>query len=211
MATKIRQKLKKGHELELKYNIDYKIFSNLEYIDSTKIVGDVPEFTYCKMPRLRIYDEETGEDFGDLKQKGIEIKVNEGNKNCHFYIGKYTKILRGVHYDKIVLVMSAKCSESYLSGIQKSDIVWALKLVRSKGWIDFKDEDIWGIVGRMRFKDTDFTVNALSDLSVDFIMENYKNMRALSEYKHHISVRNDKGHKAIYVGKRGSVDFIRNK
>jgi hypothetical protein len=202
MSTKISQKVGKATKKE-------EIFSNSDYIDSTKVISDVSEFTYCKMPRLRIFDDDTGEIFGDLKKKGIEIKINEGNKNCHFYIGKYTKILRDVHYDKFVLVMSAKCAESYLSGIQKSDIIWALKYVRSKRWIDFKDEDILGIVGRMRFKDMDITTNYIPDIDTVSIMENFKNMRSLSEYRHEISVKNTTAHKGIYVGKRGSIDFFK--
>jgi len=117
--------------------------SNIPYnkwcVDSFKLTVDADVFkpNSVNIPDNQILvDGDTGEEICHFKKKSIPIEY----KGQKIYIGRYTKILRGIPYNKVVILFSSNVNGTeYFNGITKDTVYKVLKHLQKIGRIDFND------------------------------------------------------------------------
>jgi len=180
------------------------------YIDSSKFLLDSDLLKKINIPEdYYLVDADTGDVLRHFKKKSLEVFIPE--RKCSVYIAHYTKVLRGKHYNKFMLLASAKCAKEYFKGITKDTLVYILKYLRNqKHYILFDDAQINTIVDNVYLKDTDITQNYIysSDDTKEFI-NNFKNIRASAVLKDKIKIFNTSKNQGIQFGTRGDRYFFK--
>lgn len=175
------------------------------YIDSAKFLIDSDLFSSINIPNKIIeIDAETGEQLREFKRKSLQVDY----KGFIVYVSNYTKILRGKHYDKFMLLFSAKVSNRYLAGIRKDDFVEVMECLKNRGLISYDNID--NLLDNIYTKDTDIAYNILVPKShSEDIIEQWKLIRANSDKKDSIKIGKAKDNQMIQFGKRGDKYFFK--
>lgn len=182
-----------------------KLNSNSFYIDSAKFVVDATVFSSVSIPNefLKVV-KDTGEVLEDFKENSLKLSFNGHN----YRIGHYRKILRGVVYDKFVIMMSSKVAKRYFKGIQYEDIKNVLIHTKKLGYIDFKDVD--KIIREIRLKDVDITFNkVILKEDMEPVIEQFKTLQRSSNRKHLITVFNKPQNKGFQFNNRHKKNFFK--
>lgn len=187
-------------------NAKKQINQNLLYIDSAKFIVDSSVFNAINLPTdFILIDKNTGEVLDNFKRKGLRITYN----GFHYYVANYTKTLRGITYNKFVLLLSAKVSKNYLKGIQISDLTAILEHLRELGYIDFKNGKLDEIINEFRLQDTDITYNkVITREEFSEVMKQFKALKRNASNKK-VNVFNKPNNKGIQFGNRGDKYFFK--
>ncbi len=196
MATNIQQDITKKQ-----------IKTGLFYIDSAKFLCDSSLLDSIDIPNNIIeINANTGETLREFKRQSLQIQYN----NFTLYIAKYTKNLKGIIYDKFVLMFSAKVSKHYLSGINVNDFKDVLRYLRTLKYINYQDNKENAIIREFFTKDTDIAYNMVVPTKlVPEIVEQWKLIKKFSSNSKDIKVGNKVNNQMIQFGKRGDKYFFK--
>jgi hypothetical protein len=104
-------------------------------IDSFKLSIDIDKLESIDIPeKFILVSEDTGEEISHFKKSSIQLDY----KNSSIYIGLFRRILRGMHYDKLMILFSSKVAgEYYFDGILKHHIIDVLEYIKTNGYIKY--------------------------------------------------------------------------
>ena len=104
-------------------------------IDSFKLSIDVDKLDSVDIPEnFILVSEDTGEEISHFKKNSIHLDY----KNSSIYIGLFRRILKGIHYDKLMILFSSKVAgEYYFDGILKHHIIDVLEYIKTNGYIKY--------------------------------------------------------------------------
>lgn len=161
------------------------MITNLYKVDSFKIIFDKDIFKGLYIPEKYFLIDENGDILQELKKKGYEVPFNEFTS---IFIANYTKQLRGITYNKVVILFSSKVCRNYFDGIKITDIENILIFLKNKKILDFDNTE--DLLKNGHFNDL--------DICKDIVFSNDDKHKLISNFKE--QVKQYKGDKKIGSG-----------
>ena len=108
-------------------------------VDSFKLSIDVDKFEKVCIPdKFILIAADTGEEISTFKKSSIAVDY----LNTKVYIGLYRRLLRGIQYDKVIILFSSKVAgDRYFEGISKKEVLEVLEHIRSLGYFTYTNVD----------------------------------------------------------------------